>query len=126
MSPPAAAGRLAAVRAKVAALEAGGRAESGRLPFGAPEVDAALGGGLPLGRWHEIGAEGLEAEYPSHLRHLAAFDSGEASDLRMKLAELLALPGPDRTAITEAARRAAVERWSWKSVADRLLALGVS
>jgi protein ImuA len=62
MSDPRAAGRLAAVRAQVAALEAGGRAEPGRLPFGAAEVDAALGGGLPLGGWHEVGAEGLETE----------------------------------------------------------------
>jgi protein ImuA len=53
---------LAAVRAKVAALEAGGRAEAGRLAFGAPAVDEALGGGLPLGRWHEIAGEALEAE----------------------------------------------------------------
>jgi protein ImuA len=56
------AGRLAAVRAKVAALEAGARADAGRLAFGAAEVDAALGGGLALGRWHEVGAEGLEVE----------------------------------------------------------------
>jgi protein ImuA len=62
MSQPAAAGRLAAVRAKVAVLEAGGRAEAARLAFGAAEVDAALGGGLPLGRWHEVGGAGLEAE----------------------------------------------------------------
>jgi protein ImuA len=62
MSSPLAAGRLAAVRAKVAALETGGRVEAGRLAFGAAEVDAALGGGLALGRWHEVGGAGLEAE----------------------------------------------------------------
>lgn len=62
MPSPVAAGRLAAVRAKVAALEAGGRAEAGRLAFGAAEVDDALGGGLALGRWHEVGGAGLEAE----------------------------------------------------------------
>jgi protein ImuA len=55
--------RLAAVRAKVAALEAGGRAESESLPFGAAEIDACLpGGGLPLGRWHEVLGEGMEVE----------------------------------------------------------------
>jgi protein ImuA len=57
------AGRLAAMRARIAALEAGGRADSGSLPFGDPAVDGCLpGGGLPLGRWHEIGGEGMEAE----------------------------------------------------------------
>jgi len=32
------------------------------LPFHDPRVDACLGGGLPLGQLHEIGAAGLEAE----------------------------------------------------------------
>lgn len=54
---------LAALRAEIAALETGGRAESGVLPFGVPEVDGLLpGGGLPLGRWHELVGQGLEAE----------------------------------------------------------------
>lgn len=57
------AGRLAAMRAKIAAIEAGGRGDSESLPFGTPAVDACLpGGGLPLGRWHEFLGEGLEAE----------------------------------------------------------------
>lgn len=54
---------LAALRAEIAALETGGRADSGHLPFGAPEVDGLLpGGGLPLGHWHEVTGAGLEAE----------------------------------------------------------------
>lgn len=54
---------LAALKAKVAALEAGGRADSESLPFGAPSIDACLpGGGLPLGRWHELVADGMETE----------------------------------------------------------------
>ena len=57
------AGRLAAVRAQIAALEAGVRGEAGSLPFGDPRIDARLpGGGLPLGRWHELVGEGMEAE----------------------------------------------------------------
>lgn len=56
-------GALAALRAEIAALEAGGRTDSGVLPFGAAEVDACLpDGGLPLGRWHELCGSGLEAE----------------------------------------------------------------
>ena len=54
---------LAALRAEIAALEAGGRAESGSLPFGHPAIDGKLpGGGLPLGRWHEVCGAGLEVE----------------------------------------------------------------
>jgi protein ImuA len=57
------AGRLAAMRAKIAVLEAGGRSDSGVMPFGASAVDSCLpGGGLPLGRWHEIVGAGMEAE----------------------------------------------------------------
>jgi protein ImuA len=54
---------LAAVRAQIAALEAGGRADFGVLPFGDAAIDGCLpGGGLPLGRWHEIGGEAMEVE----------------------------------------------------------------
>ena len=57
------AGRLAAMRAKIAAIETGGRADSGVLPFGDPRIDDCLpGGGLPLGRWHEIVGPGMEVE----------------------------------------------------------------
>jgi protein ImuA len=56
-------GRLQAVRAKIAAIEAGVRAESGALPFGDARIDGCLpGGGLPLGRWHEVCGEGMETE----------------------------------------------------------------
>jgi protein ImuA len=54
---------FAALKAKIAAIEAGGRADSGVLPLGDPRVDDCLpGGGLPLGRWHEIVSPGLETE----------------------------------------------------------------
>ena len=55
--------QLEAVRARIAAIEAGGRARAGVLALGAPQIDRALpGGGLPLGRWHEVAGQGLEAE----------------------------------------------------------------
>ena len=96
--------------------------------FGMVAAEAAAAGCPPLVARHsglaEV-AEGLEAEYPEGLRHLAAFATGDVQDLRAKLAELLSLPGPERAQISAAGRRAAVTRWSWKSVADRLLQLGV-
>ena len=95
--------------------------------FGMVAAEAAAAGCPPLVARHsglaEV-ADGLEVEYPPHMRDLASFASGDADDLRAKLTRLLSLPAADRTAIREAARRAAVERWSWASVADRLLALG--
>jgi len=55
--------RLAALAAKIAALETGGRADRGGLPFGDARIDDHLpGGALPLGRWHEVTGGGLEAE----------------------------------------------------------------
>lgn len=55
--------RLAAVRGQIAALEAGTRTPSPVQPFGDPRIDDCLpGGGLPLGRWHELVADGMEVE----------------------------------------------------------------
>jgi len=51
------------MRAGIAAIEAGGRKDCGVLPFGDARIDGRLpGGGLPLGRWHEIVSPGLEVE----------------------------------------------------------------
>ena len=56
-------GRLAALKARIAAIEIGGRSGFGSLPFGAPDIDACLpGGGLPLGQWHEFAGVGMEVE----------------------------------------------------------------
>jgi glycosyltransferase involved in cell wall biosynthesis len=92
--------------------------------FGMVAAEAAAAGSPPLVARHsglaEV-AEGLEAEYPANRRHLASFASGDAADLAAKLNELLALPAGERAELGAAARRAAVERWSWKGVAARLL-----
>ena len=56
-------GRLAALKAKIAAIEAGGRTNCASLPFGAPALDDCLPGqGLPLGQWHEFTGAGMETE----------------------------------------------------------------
>jgi glycosyltransferase involved in cell wall biosynthesis len=92
--------------------------------FGMVAAEAAAAGSPPLVARHsglaEI-AEGLENEYPAEQRHLASFANGDAGDLAAKLNELLALPSETRAELGAAARQAAVERWSWTSVAARLL-----
>jgi len=95
--------------------------------FGMVAAEAAAAGCPPLVARHsglaEI-ADGLEAEYPQELRELTSFRTGDADDLREKLKALLARSPTERDAVSTAARRAAVERWSWASVADRLLEAG--
>jgi glycosyltransferase involved in cell wall biosynthesis len=89
--------------------------------FGMVAAEAASAGTPPLVARHsglqEI-AEGLESEYPPEYRDLTSFVSGDVDDLTEKLRRILALP---QGTLAEAARRAAVERWSWRSVAQRLL-----
>src|ERR1700693_2848806 len=92
--------------------------------FGMVAAEAAAAGSPPLVARHsglaEI-AEGLEAEYPAEHKHLSSFENGDAADLAAKLNELLVLPPETRAELGSAARRAAVELWSWTSVAARLL-----
>jgi glycosyltransferase involved in cell wall biosynthesis len=93
--------------------------------FGMVAAEAAAAGSPPLVARHSGLAEvaaGLEAEYPERFRHLASFESGDVSDLARKLNELLALSPADRDELKRAARQAVVDRWSWASVAQRLLA----
>ena len=94
--------------------------------FGMVAAEAAAAGCPPVVARHsglaEI-AEGLEAEYPPELRHLTSFTTGAAAELRQKLQLLLTLPADRRAVISAAARRTAVGRWSWATVAERLLKL---
>jgi glycosyltransferase involved in cell wall biosynthesis len=92
--------------------------------FGMVAAEAAAGGSLPLVARHSGLAEvaaGLEESYPEQHRDLASFKTGDTQDLADKLDRLLALPDRERAELSAAARRAAVERWSWTSVANRLL-----
>jgi glycosyltransferase involved in cell wall biosynthesis len=68
-------------------------------------------------------ATGLEDEYPAEHRHLASFGSGDARDLAEKLAAILALPDREWRDLSAAARRAAVENWSWERIAALLLSV---
>jgi glycosyltransferase involved in cell wall biosynthesis len=94
--------------------------------FGMVAAEAAASGVPPLVARHSGLAEvasGLEERYPPEHRHLAAFESGNAVELADKLRELLALPEAERRELGRLARETAVERWSWRSVAERLLSL---
>ena len=96
--------------------------------FGMVAAEAAAAGCPPVVARHsglaEV-AEGLEAEYPPELRHLTSFATGDAAALRERLRELLDLSPAERAELSAAARRAAVARWSWAGVAERLLAAAV-
>ena len=94
--------------------------------FGMVAAEAAAAGCPPLVARHSGLAEiavGLEESYPPALRGLASFTTGDVDDLGDKLGTLVSLPVSDRATLRAAAREAAVERWSWKGVAGRLLEL---
>ncbi|MGZ4309066.1 MAG: glycosyltransferase family 4 protein [Gaiellaceae bacterium] len=92
--------------------------------FGMVAAEAAAAGCLPLVARHsglqEI-AEGLEAGYPPEARELTSFATGDVADLTAKLERLLASTPEERALLAAAARETTVERWSWHSVAERLL-----
>jgi glycosyltransferase involved in cell wall biosynthesis len=92
--------------------------------FGMVAAEAAAAGCSPLVARHsglqEI-AEGLEAEYPPEFRELTSFAKGDVDDLMQKLRRLLSLAQDERRRLGETARKVAVERWSWRGVAKRLL-----
>jgi glycosyltransferase involved in cell wall biosynthesis len=92
--------------------------------FGMVAAEAAAAGSPPLVARHsglEEIAEGIEAEYPPEHRQLASFTTGDAADLAAKLRELLGLPRAEHDRLAAAGRRAVEARWSWASVAARLL-----
>ena len=92
--------------------------------FGMVAAEAAAAGCPPLVARHsglEEIARGIEDAYPAGLRHLVSFQTGDSVDLADKLHGLLALPAATRAELGQAARRVAVEHWSWAGVARRLL-----
>jgi glycosyltransferase involved in cell wall biosynthesis len=91
--------------------------------FGMVAAEAAACGAPPLVARHsglaEV-AEGLEAAYPEEYRALASFKPGDAA-LAAKLDAILALPRIEWVRLSSAARAAAVERWSWETIAALIL-----
>jgi glycosyltransferase involved in cell wall biosynthesis len=94
--------------------------------FGMVAAEAAAAGCPPIVADHSGLAEiarGLQEDYPRDRGSLASFPNGDAAALRDRLETLLALPDGERAELRAATRRAAVERWSWGSVARRILAV---
>jgi glycosyltransferase involved in cell wall biosynthesis len=94
--------------------------------FGMVAAEAAAAGCPPIVANHSGLAEiarGLEEDYPPGLGGLASFPNGDAAALRARLEEVLGLGDEERASLRAAARSAAVERWSWTSVAGRILAV---
>ena len=92
--------------------------------FGMVAAEAAAAGSPPLVARHSGLAEvaaGLEQAYPARFAGLASFETGDAGDLASKLERILALPRAEHDELRRAARQAVVDRWSWSSVAERLL-----
>ena len=87
--------------------------------FGMVAAEAAAGGSLPLVARHsglaEI-ADALEGEGVP-----ASFESGDVDDLVDKLESILGQSELERDDLRRRARRVVEERWSWATVADRLL-----
>ena len=97
--------------------------------FGMVAAEAAAAGCPPVVANHsglaEV-AQGLARFYPAGKGRLASFPSGDAAELAERLTAILALPAAERAELRAAARAAVVELWSWKSVAERILAAGTA
>jgi glycosyltransferase involved in cell wall biosynthesis len=87
--------------------------------FGMVAAEAAAGGSIPLVARHSGLAE--IADVLETVGVPAGFESGNVDDLVEKLASLLQRSPSEREELSRRARRVAEERWSWASVADRLL-----
>jgi glycosyltransferase involved in cell wall biosynthesis len=93
--------------------------------FGMVAAESAAAGCPPIVADHSglaSVADGLDESYPPALRGLARFPNEDAGALHERLAAIFALGPGDRAAIRAAAREAAVELWSWHSVADQIAA----
>ena len=81
--------------------------------FGMVAAEAAAAGSLPVVARHS--GLGEIADVP------ASFESGNVDDLVEKLDSLLGRSESEREERRRRARRVVEERWSWATVADRLL-----
>jgi glycosyltransferase involved in cell wall biosynthesis len=93
--------------------------------FGMVAAEAAAAGVLPVVSAHSGLAEvaaGIGEEIGPEAAALLTFDTGDAGALHDRLAAILALPAERRAELGLAGRRAVERRWSWRVVAEKLLA----
>jgi glycosyltransferase involved in cell wall biosynthesis len=92
--------------------------------FGMVAAEAAAAGVFPVVADHsglaEVGA-GIAAELPPDRAGLVTFPTGDAGELRARLQTLLAMAPEERRQLGLAARNAVEARWSWRTIAARLL-----
>jgi len=92
--------------------------------FGMVAAEAAAAGCPPVVSRHSGLAEvaaGLEQALPTSLGELVSFPTADAAALHGRLERLLALGPEDRATLRTTVRAVVEERWSWASVAERLL-----
>jgi glycosyltransferase involved in cell wall biosynthesis len=92
--------------------------------FGMVAAEAAAAGCPPVVARHSGLAEvaaGLEEALPPALGALVSAPAGDTAALRERLGTLLTLAPSDRERLRSTVRAVAEERWSWASVAARLL-----
>ncbi len=92
--------------------------------FGMVAAEAAAAGCPPVVARHSGLAEvaaGLEQSLSPPLDRLVSFPTGDAAALRERLSALLALSSADRALLRATVRSVAEDRWSWASIAARLL-----
>ena len=92
--------------------------------FGMVAAEAAAAGCPPVVSRHSGLAEvaaGLEEALPSELGGLVSFPTGDAPALHHGLAPLRGLGPAPRARLRATVRQVVEERWSWGSVAERLL-----
>ncbi len=92
--------------------------------FGMVAAEAAACGCPPLVADHSGLAEvaaGLRAYYPARLRDLITFPSGDAGALAAALHRYADLDAQQRADLSGAARTAAVDLWSWDTVARHVI-----
>jgi glycosyltransferase involved in cell wall biosynthesis len=93
--------------------------------FGMVAAEAAAAGVLPVVSAHSGLAEvaaGIGDEVGPEAAGLLSFATGDAGALHDRFAAILALPAERRAELGLAARRAVERRWSWRVIAEKLLA----